>query len=73
MKQTKEIFEEFISRKDKIAGKELDDFFADLDPRAINEMFGEWRVGYIFTEEREASGKYSLGIFLWSDCIAKYF
>ncbi|MBI4652870.1 DUF4334 domain-containing protein [Candidatus Kuenenbacteria bacterium] len=52
MKQTKEIFEEFISQKDKISCKELDEFFTGLKPVKIEEMIGEWQGGNLFTESK---------------------
>lgn len=45
-----EKFQQFIKQKYNIPIKELDDFFGRLEPITIDEIIGEWRVGYLFTE-----------------------
>lgn len=55
MKQTKEIFEKFVSQNDNLSRKELDDFFTDLESITTDEMIDEWRVGYLFTKEKTGS------------------
>ncbi|MFH1455007.1 MAG: DUF4334 domain-containing protein [bacterium] len=45
-----EKFEKIISQKEKISYKELDEFFASLEPIKIDEMIGEWKIGYFFTD-----------------------
>lgn len=42
MEQTRETFENFITQKNKIPNKKLDDFFASLEPVKMEEMSGEW-------------------------------
>lgn len=43
-------FEAVIRRKGDFSVQELDELFSGLSPVTIDEMIGEWRVGYLFTE-----------------------
>ena len=42
-------FEELIKQKGKILTRELDDFFDDLEPVIVEEMFGLWQGGFFPT------------------------
>lgn len=42
-------FENLVSQKGKISRQELDEFFAQLELVAIDEMMGEWQGGYFYT------------------------
>jgi hypothetical protein len=44
------IFNDIIQKIDTHSIKALDIMFAGLQPVAVDEMVGEWRVGYLFTE-----------------------
>jgi len=39
-------FESLVSQKNKISPQVLEDFFASLEPMAMEEMIGEWKGGY---------------------------
>ncbi len=41
----REIFEEFIRHKGKIASNKLDEFFASLEPVKAEELIGDWLGG----------------------------
>ncbi|MFH2011722.1 MAG: DUF4334 domain-containing protein [Pseudomonadota bacterium] len=43
-------FEKIINKSGVLSCKELDELFAELEPITIDEMMGEWRLGYLFTE-----------------------
>ena len=49
-KTDKSKFEKIIHKENLVSCKDLDELFAELQPITINEMIGEWQVGYIFTE-----------------------
>ena len=50
MEKIKEKFENTIRKKGDFSCKELDELFSELQPVAIDEMLGEWQIGYLFTE-----------------------
>jgi len=43
-------FEKIIHKAGLLSCKELDDLFAELQPITIEEMIGEWQIGYLITE-----------------------
>lgn len=50
LKINREKFEQIIRKQGMLSCKELDELFAELQPVTIDELIGEWQVGYLFTE-----------------------
>ena len=50
-----ETFEKLVKRNYHLSCKELDDFFATLEPININMLTNEWKVEYLFTKEGTGS------------------
>ena len=50
MESSRERFEEEICKKGDHSRRKLDALFSDLSPVDVNEMMGEWQLGYLFTE-----------------------